>query len=64
MHALIIYDDLNKQLITYCQMSLLLHQPPGHEAFLRDVFYLHFCLLERAPRKCVLFTFLFIRKSS
>jgi len=25
MHTLIFYDDLNKQLMAYCQMSLLLH---------------------------------------
>ncbi|PWA62156.1 ATPase subunit 1, mitochondrion [Artemisia annua] len=29
MHALIIYDDLSKQAVTYRQMSLLLRRPPG-----------------------------------
>ncbi|GMN28498.1 hypothetical protein TIFTF001_044243, partial [Ficus carica] len=41
MHALIIYDDLSKQAVAYRQMSLLLHRPPGREAFPGDVFYLH-----------------------
>ena len=29
MHALIIYDDLSKQAVSYRQMSLLLRRPPG-----------------------------------
>jgi F0F1-type ATP synthase alpha subunit len=33
MHALIIYDDLSKQSVAYCQMSLLLHQPSSRKAF-------------------------------
>ncbi|KAM9510358.1 ATP synthase subunit alpha, mitochondrial-like [Guaruba guarouba] len=49
-HALIIYDDLSKQ--AYRQMSLLLHHPPGREAYPGDVGYpyLHSCLLERAAK--------------
>jgi len=47
MHALIIHDDLSKQLVAYRQMSLLLRWPPGREAFPRDVFYLRFWLLEK-----------------
>ncbi|HKK32838.1 MAG TPA: F0F1 ATP synthase subunit alpha, partial [Desulfomicrobiaceae bacterium] len=47
-HALIIYDDLSKQAVSYRQMSLLLRRPPGREAFPGDVFYLHSRLLERA----------------
>jgi len=45
MHALIIYDDLNKQSMAYRQMSLLSHRPLGREVFPGDVFYLHFRLL-------------------
>ncbi len=48
MHTLIIYDDLNKQSMTYCQMSLLSCQSPSHEAFSKDVFNLYSCLLEKA----------------
>ncbi|XP_038885475.1 ATP synthase subunit alpha, mitochondrial-like [Benincasa hispida] len=51
MHALIIYDDLSKQVVAYQQMSLLLHRPPDREAFLDDVFYLHSRLLERAAKR-------------
>ena len=50
MHALIIYDDLSKQAVSYRQMSLLLRRPPGREAFPGDVFYLHSRLLERAAK--------------
>ena len=50
MHAVIIYDDLSKQAVTYRQMSLLLRRPPGREAYPGDVFYLHSRLLERAAK--------------
>jgi len=50
MHTLIIYDDLSKQLMAYRQMSLLLRGPPCREAFPRNVFYLHFRLLERVAK--------------
>ncbi|CAH2052028.1 unnamed protein product [Thlaspi arvense] len=49
-HTLIIYDDLSKQAQAYRQMSLLLRRPPGREAYLGDVFYLHSRLLERAAK--------------
>jgi F-type H+-transporting ATPase subunit alpha len=50
MHAVIIYDDLSKQAVSYRQMSLLLRRPPGREAYPGDVFYLHSRLLERAAK--------------
>jgi len=50
MHALIGYDDLSKQAVSYRQMSLLLRRPPGREAFPGDVFYLHSRLLERSAK--------------
>src|SRR5213595_2026804 len=40
MHAVIIYDDLSKQAVSYRQMSLLLRRPPGREAYPGDVLYL------------------------
>ena len=49
-HALIAYDDLSKQAVSYRQMSLLLRRPPGREAYPGDVFYLHSRLLERAAK--------------
>ncbi|MCW9035255.1 MAG: F0F1 ATP synthase subunit alpha [Alphaproteobacteria bacterium] len=50
MHALICYDDLSKQAVSYRQVSLLLRRPPGREAYPGDVFYLHSRLLERAAK--------------
>ncbi len=49
-HALIIYDDLSKQAVSYREVSLLLRRPPGREAFPGDIFYLHSRLLERAAK--------------
>jgi F-type H+-transporting ATPase subunit alpha len=49
-HAVIIYDDLSKQAVSYRQLSLLLRRPPGREAYPGDVFYLHSRLLERAAK--------------
>ena len=50
MHAVIFYDDLTKQAVSYRQMSLLLRRPPGREAYPGDVFYLHSRLLERSAK--------------
>ncbi len=49
-HALLIYDDLSKQAVSYREVSLLLRRPPGREAYPGDVFYLHSRLLERAAK--------------
>ncbi|HYQ55839.1 MAG TPA: F0F1 ATP synthase subunit alpha [Draconibacterium sp.] len=49
-NALIVYDDLSKQAVSYREVSLLLRRPPGREAYPGDVFYLHSRLLERAAK--------------
>ena len=46
--VLVIYDDLSKHAVAYRALSLLLHRPPGREAYPGDVFYLQSRLLERA----------------
>ena len=49
-HALIIYDDLSKQAVSYRELSLLLRRPPGREAYPGDIFFNHSRLLERAAK--------------
>ncbi len=48
--ALLIIDDLSKHAVIYRQLSLLLRNPPGREAYPGDIFYIHSRLLERAAR--------------
>jgi F-type H+-transporting ATPase subunit alpha len=48
--ALVVVDDLTKHADVHRQLSLLLQQPPGREAFPGDIFYVHARLLERAAK--------------
>ena len=49
-HALVVYDDLSKQAVSYLEISLILRRPSGREAYPGDIFYLHSRLLERASK--------------
>lgn len=48
--ALVVYDDLSKQAVSYREVSLVLRRPSGREAYPGDIFYLHSRLLERAAK--------------
>ncbi len=49
-HALLVIDDLTKHAVVHRELSLLLRNPPGREAYPGDVFFLHARLLERAAK--------------
>ncbi len=48
--ALLVIDDMTKHAAIYRQLSLLLRNPPGREAYPGDIFYIHARLLERAAK--------------
>jgi F-type H+/Na+-transporting ATPase subunit alpha len=49
-HALIVIDDLTKHAATHRELSLLMRQPSGREAYPGDVFHIHARMLERAAK--------------
>lgn len=49
-HALVVVDDLSQHAATHRELALLMHQPPGREAYPGDIFHVHARLLERAAK--------------
>ncbi len=50
--ALIIYDDLSKQAVSYREVSLLLRRPPGREAYpVMSFTSTHACLREQPDHR-------------
>ncbi len=49
-HVLIVIDDLTKHAATHRELSLLMRQPSGREAYPGDVFYIQARMLERAAK--------------
>ncbi|WP_293451595.1 F0F1 ATP synthase subunit alpha [Phenylobacterium sp.] len=49
-HALVVIDDLTKHAATHRELSLLMRQPSGREAYPGDVFHIHARMLERAAK--------------
>ena len=49
-HVLIVLDDLTKHAAIHREISLLLRQPPGREAYPGDIFHIHARMLERAAQ--------------
>jgi F-type H+-transporting ATPase subunit alpha len=49
-HSLVIYDNMNNHAKCYRQISLIVKNPPGREAYPGDMFYQQARLLERAAQ--------------
>lgn len=49
-HVLIVLDDLTKHAATHRELSLLMRQPSGREAYPGDIFHIQAKMLERAAK--------------
>lgn len=47
---LVVYDNMNNHAVSYRQISLIVRNPPGREAYPGDIFFQHSRLLERAAQ--------------
>ena len=45
-----VLDDLSRHAISYREIYLLLRRPPGREAYLKEIFFVHSRLLERSSK--------------